>query len=104
MSILIWIFIHLYIFLNNLALLHYVMYTLTTGTGTHVTSFLPMPPAKKLGIEVRSFCTRHVYLSIQLQVFHLQSRCHTCQVLRFAHKGYGFTHKIKTMAVCEQTT
>ena len=28
---------------------------------------------------------------------------HTCQVLRFPHKDYGFTRKIKTTAIAEQT-
>ena len=47
---------HIFILKNDIvALLHYVIYTLTTGTSGLVTSFHPMSPAKRWGIEVLSF-------------------------------------------------
>ena len=58
----------------SFALLHYVMYILTTGTNAHVTPLLLTPPAKRWGIGVGSFCTRHVCLSIRLGIFYLKSR------------------------------
>ena len=39
----------------NVALLHYVMYTLTTDISAHVTSFLPMPPAKRWALKCDQF-------------------------------------------------
>ena len=46
---------HSFIYIkNNEASVHYDMYTLTTGTIAHVTSFLPMPSAKRWGIRGRS--------------------------------------------------
>ena len=47
---------HFYLF-NHVASAHNVMYTLTTGTSAHVTSFLPM----RWAIGVWSLSTRHVY-------------------------------------------
>ena len=63
---------------KKIASLHYAMYTLTTGISAHVILRLPMPPAKSWDIGVRSCCTRYVYLSIQLWMFHLKSWCPQC--------------------------
>ena len=45
---------------KNVALLHYVIYTLTTDTITHVTSFFPMPPANW---SVIILLTAHVFIT-----------------------------------------
>ena len=54
-------------------MLHYVIYTHTTGTSTHVMPLLLTPPAKRWGIGVGSFCTRHMYLSMRREVLCLKS-------------------------------
>ena len=62
MSILIWIIILLYLG-TKVALLHYVMYTLTTGTSTHLTPFLPMPPTMSWCIwSAINLHTAHVFI------------------------------------------
>ena len=60
--------IKFYINNNIVALLHYFIYTLPTGTSTHVTSLLPMPPAKRWGIGMPLFC-------IRLRLFGSKSPC-----------------------------
>ena len=68
---------HTFILKNqtSVALLDYVMNTLTTGTRAHVTPLLLTPLTKRWCTGVRSFCTQHMYLSIRLVVFYLKS-CH----------------------------
>ena len=63
MFILICIIILLYLKNTSVAMLHYVMYTLTTGTSAHVTPLLLTPPAKRWwGIGVGPFCMSCVFV------------------------------------------